>query len=159
MKTVYFILTFLFTVSISAQHHELLKHNGEKLEVNYIKTDHNLLYYSYPNHSEFHTISKYAVASLSNKSNGHSRVISTKAKLDTKKELKNVIFLKENETVGLKKGEHVSCFLGVTKGMSHHDLEELKKLKLAEKAFQKGSPFVVITSVSHDKTHGVLYHY
>ena len=159
MRKACFILTVLFTVSVTAQTHELLKHNGEKLEINYIKTDQNLLHFSTSENSEEHTISKFAVASVRNKSNGAIQTISSKAAMEDKKAYKNVVFLKENETIGLQKGEAISCFVGVTKGMSHYDLMEMKKRRLTKKASKKGSPFIVITSESTDETKALLYNY
>ena len=48
MKHILKALTLLFTASLIAQSHEIIKHNGEKLEINYIKAEHNLIYYSLP---------------------------------------------------------------------------------------------------------------
>jgi hypothetical protein len=159
MRKACIILTVLFTVSVTAQTHELLKHNGEKLEINYIKTDQNLLHFSTPQDPQEHTISKFAVASVRNKSNGDIQTISSKAAMQDKKSFQNVVILKENETIGLQKGEAISCFFGINKGMAHYDLMEMKKRRLKEKASKKGSPFIVITSESNDETKALLYNY
>ena len=154
MRKVFVILAVLMTVSITAQTHEILKHNGEKVLINYIKTDTTLIYFSNPNSSEEGKISTYAVQSLTEKSTGKIQVVSSK--LETNKE---VIFLKNNEIDGLQKVAHISVFLGRPKGMSFNDLSVLKKMRLQEKAIQKGAVFIVITSETFDTTQADLYSY
>lgn len=154
MRKVFVILAVLMAVSITAQTHEILKHNGEKVLINYIKTDTNLIYFSNPNSSEEGKISTYAVQSLTEKSTGKIQVVSSK--METNKE---VIFLKINEIDGLQKVAHISVFLGRPKGMSFNDLSVLKKKRLQEKAIQKGAVFIVITSETFDTTQADLYSY
>lgn len=154
MRKVFVILAVLMAVSITAQTHEILKHNGEKVLINYIKTDTNLIYFSNPNSSEEGKISTYAVHSLTEKSTGKIQVVSSK--LETNKE---VIFLKNNEIDGLQKVAHISVFLGRPKGMSFNDLSVFKKKRLQEKAIQKGAVFIVITSETFDTTQADLYSY
>lgn len=159
MRKVYVVLTVLFAVSMPAQTHDLLKHNGEKTEINYNKTANNLVYFSIPNSFEENTVSKYAVQSLTDKSTGKIQMISSKIDIKDKNQFRNVVFLKESETKGLKKGEAITVFFGRTKGFSDYDLGEMKKRRLQEKAVQKNSPFIVIISESYDETKAVLYHY
>lgn len=154
MRKVFVILAVLMAVSITAQTHEILKHNGERVLINYIKTDTNLIYFSNPNSSEEGKISTYAVQSLTEKSTGKIQDVSSK--LETNKE---VIFLKNNEIDGLQKVAHISVFLGRPKGMSFNDLSVLKKMRLQEKAIQKGAVFIVITSETFDTTQADLYSY
>ena len=154
MRKVFVILAVLMAVSITAQTHEILKHNGEKVLINYIKTDTNLIYFSNPNSSEEVKISTYVVQSLTEKSTGKIQVVSSK--LETNKE---VIFLKNNEIDGLQKVAHISVFLGRPKGMSFNDLSVFKKKRLQEKAIQKGAVFIVITSETFDTTQADLYSY
>lgn len=154
MRKVFVILAVLMAVSITAQTHEILKHNGEKLWVNFIKKEINLIYFSNPNSSEEGKISTYAVQSLKEQSSGIIQVVSSK--VNTNKE---VIFLKNNEIDGLKKVAHISVFLGRPKGMSFNDLSVLKKTRLQEKAIQKGAIFIVITSETFDTTQADLYSY
>ena len=154
MRKVFVILAVLMAVSITAQTHEILKHNGEKVLINYIKTDTTLIYFSNPNSSEEGKISTYAVQSLTEKSTGKIQVVSSK--LETNKE---VIFLKNNEIDGLQKVAHISVFLGRPKGMSFNDLSVFKKKRLQEKPIQKGAVFIVITSETFDTTQADLYSY
>lgn len=159
MIKAYVILTVFLTVSISAQTHELLKHNGEKIQINYNKTERNLVYFSIPNSLEENSVSQYAVQLLTDKTTGKSQIISSKIDIKDQNAFREVVFLKEFEIIGLKKGEAISVFLGRTKGYSHYDLVSMKKRRLQEKAAKKGSPFVVITSESYDETKAVLYYY
>lgn len=154
MRKVFVILAVLMAVSITAQTHEILKHNGEKVLINYIKTDTTLIYFSNPNSSEEVKISTYVVQSLTEKSTGKIQDVSSKLKTN-----KEVIFLKNNEIDGLQKVAHISVFLGRPKGMSFNDLSVFKKKRLQEKAIQKGAVFIVITSETFDTTQADLYSY
>jgi hypothetical protein len=154
MRKVFVILALFMAVSITAQTHEILKHNGEKVLINYIKTDTNLIYFSNPNSSEEGKISTYAVQSLKEQSSGIIQVISSKVDIDN-----GFVFLKNNEIAGLRKVASVSVFLGRPKGMSFNDLSFLKKRRLQEKANQKEALFVVITSETFDTIKADLYSY
>lgn len=154
MRKVFVILALFMAVSITAQTHEIVKHNGEKVLINYIKTDTNLIYFSNPNSSEEGRISTYAVQSLKEQSSGIIQVISSKVDIDN-----GFVFLKNNEIAGLRKVASVSVFLGRPKGMSFNDLSFLKKRRLQEKANQKEALFVVITSETFDTIKADLYSY
>jgi hypothetical protein len=154
MRKVFVILALFMAVSITAQTHEILKHNGEKVLINYIKTDTNLIYFSNPNSSEEGKISTYAVQSLKEQSSGIIQVISSKVDIDN-----GFVFLKNNEIAGLRKVASISVFLGRPKGMSFNDLSFLKKRRLQEKATQKEALFVVITSETFDTIKADLYSY
>jgi hypothetical protein len=154
MRKVFVILALFMAVSITAQTHEILKHNGEKVLINYIKTDTNLIYFSNPNSSEEGKISTYAVQSLKDQSSGLIQVISSKVDIDN-----GFVFLKNNEIAGLRKVASISVFLGRPKGMSFNDLSFLKKRRLQEKATQKEALFVVITSETFDTIKADLYSY
>ena len=41
MKKIIAAIVVLFTTQLSAQTHEIIKHNGDKLEANYIKIENN----------------------------------------------------------------------------------------------------------------------
>ncbi len=154
MRKVFVILALFMAVSITAQTHEIVKHNGEKVLINYIKTDTNLIYFSNPNSWEEGRISTYAVQSLKEQSSGIIQVISSKVDIDN-----GFVFLKNNEIAGLRKVASISVFLGRPKGMSFNDLSFLKKRRLQEKATQKEALFVVITSETFDTIKADLYSY
>jgi hypothetical protein len=144
---------------MSAQTHDLVKHNGEKLTVNLIKQENNLVYFSMPNSYEVEKLSKYAVASVTKKSNNETTLVSNKITFTDKNSYEQVVFLDQSQTIGLKKGENISSFFGVTKGQSDYDLTKMKKRRLQEKAARNKSPFVVILSERPDETKAVLYNY
>jgi len=154
MRKIFVILAVFIAVSITAQTHEIVKHNGEKVLINYIKTDTNLIYFSNPNSWEEGRISTYAVQSLKEQSSGIIQVISSKVDIDN-----GFVFLKNNEIAGLRKVASISVFLGRPKGMSFNDLSFLKKRRLQEKATQKEALFVVITSETFDTIKADLYSY
>ena len=86
MKNLLTLLAILLTAQLFAQTHEIIKHDGEKLNVNFIKIESNLVYYTLPNSMEEQKISRYAVAQLNEKSNEqsnwHKRIkISTKCRI------------------------------------------------------------------------------
>lgn len=152
-------LVFIMSFMMSAQTHELIKHNGETLSVNYIKLENNWVYFSKPNNSEVEKISKHAVASIINKSNGESILVSNKIMITDKNSFNQVVFIDESQTNGLTKGAYISSFYGVTKGQSEYDLNKMKKRRLQEKAASFKSPFVVILSEKPDETKAILYNY
>lgn len=159
MKKAVSILSCIVSLIMSAQTHDLVKHNGEKLTINLIKQENSLVYFSMPNTTEVEKISKYAVASVTNKSNNEITLLSNKISFTDKNSYKQVVFLDQSETLGLKKGDSISSFFGVTKGQSDYDLTKMKKRRLQEKAASLQSPFIVIISEKPDETKAVLYQY
>ena len=67
MKNLFIAFTILFTTSLIAQTHQIIKHDGETIDINFIKTANNLVYYTLPQSAEEKTISQYAVAQLKQK--------------------------------------------------------------------------------------------
>ncbi|HBK83206.1 MAG TPA: hypothetical protein DDZ41_06350, partial [Flavobacterium sp.] len=160
LKNLITIIALLFTVHFFAQTHEIIKHNGDKLVVNYIKTENNLIYYAFPNSMEEHKISKYAVAQLTEKTkNNTTTVVSEKITINEKANYNDVITLQESETVGLKKVEDIKGYLGVAKGENRFALSEKGVLNLKQNAAQKGYQFIVITSNKKDNLKAVAYTY
>jgi hypothetical protein len=159
MKNTLIAITLLLTTPLFAQTHEIIKHNGEKLEINYLKIENNFVYYSLPSSMEEKKISKYAVAQLSEKSKNNSQIISEKKYLKEKSDYTKVIVLKESETAGLTKSGDLTGFLGKIKGQSKLTLLEMGEKRLKENATQKGSPFIVIVSNKTDALKAIAYTY
>ncbi|WP_281322448.1 hypothetical protein [Flavobacterium aestivum] len=159
MKNILTLIIALATVQIFAQTHEIIKHNGEKLDINFIKIENNLIYYSLPSSTEEKKISKYAVAQLNDKSKNNSQTISEKIYLTKKSDYKKVIILKESETVGLKKSNDLSSFWGKIKGQSRIALLEMGEKRLKENAALKGEPFIVILSNKADDLRAITFTY
>lgn len=159
MKNIITAIAVFFTAQLFAQTHEIVKHNGEKLEANFIKIENNLVHYSLPNSSEQHKISLYAVAQLNEKSKKHSKVVSEKINLTEKPDYKKVIVLKESETIGLKKSEDLKSYVGVAKGETRWTLSEMGENSLKQNAAKKGYQFIVITSNKKDNLKAIAYTY
>ncbi|SHG74061.1 hypothetical protein SAMN05443549_10692 [Flavobacterium fluvii] len=159
MKNLITVIAVLFTAQFFAQTHEIIKHNGEKLDVNFIKFENNLVHYALPNSMEEHKISRYAVAQLTEKSKSNSKVISEKIDFSEKPDYKKVVVLKESETIGLKKAENLIGYLDNAKGETRLSRSEIGKNRLKEKAASKGHQFIVITSNKIGDLKAVAYTY
>ncbi|WP_269240139.1 hypothetical protein [Flavobacterium limnophilum] len=159
MKNLLTVLAVMLTAQLFAQSHEIIKHDGEKLNVNFIKIESNLVYYTLPNSMEEQKISRYAVAQLNEKSNKKSQILSNKINLTQKSEYKKVIILKESETIGLKTSGDLTLFFGKTKGQTKQSLASMGEKRLKENAAQKGNPFIVITSNKTDDLKATAYTY
>jgi hypothetical protein len=159
MKNILIAIAVLLTTPLFAQTHEIIKHDGEKLDVNFIKIENNFVYYSLPSSTEEKKVSKYAVAQLSEKSKNNSQNVTEKIYLKEKSDYKKVIVLKESETVGLKKSDDLTSFLGKIKGQSKLTLLEMGEKRLKENAALKGNPFIVIVSNKTDDLKAIAYTY
>lgn len=159
MKNLLVVLAVVLTAPLLAQTHEITKHNGEKLEINFIKIKNNIIYYSVPESVEEKKISTYAVAQLNEKSKINSRIISEKIHATAKSDFKKVVVLKESETIGLKKGDTLNSFFGKIKGQSRLSLLEMGEKRLKENAAASGNQFIVILSNKTDNLKAVTYTY
>lgn len=159
MKNIAILIIVFFTTSIFAQTHEILKHNSEKLDANYINTDSNLIYYSLSSSSEKQKISKFAVAQINEKSNNNSKIISDKINIATKSDYKKVVILKEYETVGLNKSQELTSFIGKVKGQSDYELNKMIENSLKQKAATIGAPFIVMVSKDPENLKAIAYSY
>ncbi|KAB1154976.1 hypothetical protein [Flavobacterium luteum] len=153
----------LILLSISApffgQTDEIVKHNGEKTEVNFIKTENSIIYYSLPGNFEEKKISKYAVALLNSKSKKSSQIITEKIQISTKSDSKKIIVLKPSETFGLEKADIINLFPALTKGQTAQLAKELAEKRLKEKAAAKGYPFIVIEANNQNELKATAYKY
>src|SRR5688572_11500119 len=111
MKNVFFTLAILFANIAISQTHQITKHNGEQLDVNFIKNENGLVYYSFNGSSEEIKISKHAVSSITNKQTKQTQKISDKVIVDSKDDYKMVTVLPQNKTIGLKQA---ASFTGVS---------------------------------------------
>lgn len=159
MKNLLTAITMIVTAQLFAQTHEIIKHNGEKMEVNFIKTEGNLVYYSLPQSAELKKISRYAVAQLIEKSKNNSQIISKKIDLIDKSDYNKVIVLKESETIGLQKSNDLKGFLGKIKGETRWSMAEMGEKRLKQNAAKKGNQFIVITSNKTDNLKAIGYTY
>lgn len=159
MKIKFLILGLLFTSFAFSQTHEILKHNGEKIDANYIKQDNDLIYYSLNGSQEQFTISKYAVSSLKEKASSKSESISPKIVVADKKDYGLVKVLKPSQTIGLKEVETFSGLSTKTKGESPLALKEHTERRIKTKSADNGYPFVAIVEKSDGKYQAIAYVY
>ncbi|MCV9929684.1 hypothetical protein OIU83_18625 [Flavobacterium sp. LS1R49] len=159
MKIKFLILGILFTSFAFSQTHKIVKHNGEQLDVNYIKQDNDLLYYSLNGSMEQFTISKYAVSSLNENGSSKSESISPKIIVSNKKDYSSVKVLKPSQTIGLKEVEIFSGMATKTKGESPLALREQTERRIKTKSADNGYPFVSIVEKPDGKYQAVAYIY
>ncbi len=159
MKNLFIAFTILFTTSLIAQTHQIIKHDGETMDINFIKTANNLVYYTLPQSAEEKTISKYAVAQLNEKSKSDSKIISEKIQLNGKSDYKKVVVLKKHQTIGLKESGIITSFYGGTKGESSLSFSDNGEKRLKQNAALKGSAFIVILSNKPKDLKAAIYTY
>lgn len=159
MKNLLAVVAVLFAAQLLAQTHEIIKHDGEKLNVNFIKIEGNLVYYSLPNSMEEQKISRYAINQLNEKAKNISKTVSEKIILNQKSDYKKVVILKESETIGLRKLDNLTSYLGIAKGETRWSISEMGENRLKQNAAQKGYEFIVITSHKTDKLKAIAYTY
>ena len=159
MKNIFTILTLSITVLLVAQTHEITKHNGIKMEVNFIKTANNLVYYNTSESKEEKSISQFAISQLLEKSKTEAKTISEKIALSGKADYKKVIVLKPSQTEGLQESGIITSFLGKTKGETNQSFLDEAEKRLKQNAALKGSPFIVIVSDKPKNLKAVMYTY
>jgi hypothetical protein len=159
MKNLFIAFAFLCTTSLLAQTHQIVKHNGETIDVNFIKKENNIVYYSLPQSTEEKTISQYAVSQLNEKSKSTSTILSEKIQLNGKSDYKKVVVLKKHQTEGLKETGIITSFYSGIKGESPVSFSDSGEKRLKQNAALKGSPFIVILSNNPKDLKAALYTY
>ena len=159
MRNIFTILMLSITVSLMAQTHEITKHNGIKMEVNFIKTANNLVYYTTADSKEEKNISQFAISQLHEKATTETKTISEKIALSGKDDYKKVIVLKLSQTEGLQESGIITSFLGKTKGETNQSFLDEAEKRLKQNAALKGSPFIVIVSDKPKNLKAVMYTY
>jgi hypothetical protein len=159
MKTLYFTLAVLFANVAISQTHQIAKHNGEQLDVNFIKSENDLIYYSLNGSAEEMKISKYAVSQVTNKQTNQTQKVSDRVEVVSKSDYNKVQVLSQDKTVGLKK---VANFEGVsvkTKGEGPLGQQKQTAMLIKTKSALKGYPFVSIVEKDNGKYEAVAYVY
>lgn len=159
MKISLSLVLLFFAAYLHAQTHQIIKHNDEKINVNFIKIENHLIYYSFPESSEEKKISKYAVAQLNDKLNKSKPITAQRIDITKKSDYKKVIVLKETEIIGLKKSDTLRVFWPKIKGESKLSSKEQGERRLKEKAALIGNPFIVIVSNKNDYLTAISYTY
>ncbi|MDQ6469939.1 hypothetical protein RB619_04720 [Flavobacterium sp. LHD-80] len=159
MKILYFTLAILFANVAISQTHQITKHNGEQLDVNFIKNENGLIYYSVNGSSEEVKISKHAVSSITNKQTKQTQKVSDKIVVDSKDDYKMVTVLPQEKTIGLKQA---ASFTGVstrTKGEPPIANQNQTAMRIKTKSASSGYPFVSIVQKADGKYEAVAYMY
>ncbi|TDE07652.1 hypothetical protein [Flavobacterium sandaracinum] len=159
MRTIFTILALSFTVSFMAQTHEITKHNGETMKVNFIKIENNLVYYTNVESTEEKKISQFSISKLHEKSKKEAKTVSEKIALSGKADYNKVIVLNPSQTEGLRESGTISSFLGKTKGETNLSFKDGAAKRLKENAADKGFPFIVILSTKSKDLKAVMYTY
>jgi len=144
MKILFFTLSILFTNIAISQTHQISKHNGEQLDVNFIKHENDLLHYSLNGSFEEIKISKHAVSHVTNKQTKQTQKISDKIIVDSKSDYKLVQVLPQEKTIGLKKAANFSGVSTKTKGEPPISLQNHTALRIKTQSASSGYPFVSI---------------
>ncbi|MBW1657412.1 hypothetical protein [Flavobacterium quisquiliarum] len=159
MKILYFTLAMLFANVAISQTHQITKHNGEQLDVNFIKNENGLIYYSLNGSSEEVKISKHAVSSITNKQTKTTQKVSDKIVVDSKDDFKMVTVLPQEKTIGLKQA---ASFTGVstrTKGEPPIANQKQTAMRIKSKSASNGYPFVSIVEKGDGKYEAIAYVY
>lgn len=152
----FLVLSFSFA---HAQNHLLHKHNGENLNINYIRNQNNIVYYTLPSSSVENQISMYAIDKIVDKSDNKLLVYSNKISVSSESDYKKVIVLTPNQAKGLTIIETIVKPIRILKGYSPMSLVELTKNRIKKEAASKGFPFVTFSEVQYGKIQAIAYKY
>ena len=144
MKNLFFTLAILFANIAISQTHQITKHNGELLDVNFIKNENGLIYYSFNGSAEEHKISKYAVSQITNKQTNQTQKISDKVIVDSKSDYSMVTVLPQEKTIGLKQAANFTGVSTKTKGEPPMANKNHTAMRIKTKSASNGYPFVSI---------------
>lgn len=159
MKILYFTLSLLFANIAISQTHQITKHSGEQLDVNFIKNENGLVYYSLNGSSEEVKISKYAVSQITNKQTNQTQKISDKIIVDSKDDYKMVTVLSQEKTIGLKQAANFSGVSTRTKGEPPIANQNHTAMRIKTQSATNGYPFVSIVDKGDGKYEAVAYVY
>ena len=158
MKNLFFTLAILFANIAISQTHQISKHNGEELDVNFIKQENGLIYYSLNGSSEQYQITKYAVSKITNKQTNQTQKVSDKVIVDSKSDYKMVTVLSQEKTIGLKQAANFSGISTKTKGEPPIANQNHTALRIKTQSASKGYPFVSIVE-NDGKYEAIAYMY
>ena len=158
MKNVFFTLAILFANIAISQTHQISKHNGEELDVNFIKHENDLIHYSLNGSFEEHKITKYAISKITNKQTNQMQKISDKVIVDSKSDYKMVTVLPQEKTIGLKQAANFTGISTKTKGEPPMSNQNHTVMRIKTQSASEGYPFVSIVE-NDGKYEAVAYVY
>ena len=159
MKTIFTLTLALFTSLIFADSHIIVKQNGEKIEVNYVTTKDNTVFYSLPGSSTVNEISIYAVDKVIDKKTSAVILDNHKADISGKSGYKNVKLVTIDQTKGLHQGVSLKTTIHKPKGQTKSDWIADAEIRLKKQAAAQGLPFIVITKETDSKLEAIAYTY
>lgn len=159
MKTIFTLALALFTTLIFANSHIIVKQNGEKLEVNYVTTKNNTVFYSLPGNSTVNEISLFAIEKVIDKKTNSILINNDKVDITGKTGYKNVQLITTAQTNGLHQGISLKTTIHKPKGQTKSDWIADATTRLKKQAAEQGFPFVVITKQADSKLEAVAYNY
>lgn len=159
MKTLITLLFFSLSISIWSQSHLIVKHNGEKLNVNYIKTDNNLIYFNSGKDQVEQTISTFAVAELINTSTNATTKVSDKIVVNGEQDYNKVKVLTANQQHGLIPSSKKITYTNRIKGQTPLAVQQQNITALKRKAAKEGIPFVSLISENRNESIATLLTY
>lgn len=159
MKTIFTLALALFTSLIFADSHIIVKQNGEKLEVNYVTTKDNTVFYSLPGNSAVKEISLFAIEKVIDKKTNSILVDNHKADVSGKTGYKNVQIITNSQANGLHQGTALKTTIHKPKGQLKSDWIADASTRIKKQAAEQGFPFVVITNQTDSKLEAVAYNY
>lgn len=159
MKTIFTLTLALFTTLIFADSHIIIKQNGEKIEVNYVTTKDNIVYYSLPGNSTINEISILAVNKVIEKATNNILIDNHKIDVSGKSGYKKVQLLENNQIKGLQQGIALKTTIHKPKGQMKSDWIAQAESRLKKQAADQGFPFVVITKQTDSRLEAIAYNY
>lgn len=159
MKTLLTFFCFSLSMAFFAQSHVLVKHSGEKLNVNYIKTDNNLMYFNTGKDQVEQTISTFAVAELINTATNATTKVSDKITVNGEQDYHKVIVIAPNATTGLTSTANDSKFVNRVKGQTPLAVQQQNITALKRKAAKEGIPFVSLAQNNRTESSATMYTY
>lgn len=160
MKVTFLALVLILGSNIFAQTHRLIKHDGTEYDVNFIKNENNIVYYSSPESYEQQKISSFAVASIKNQKTSDLQTVSKKVAIAKECDFDKVTVLnQQDQTVGLKQVATYTGLLNKTKGISSSEQLEQTVKSIKYKAAANGYPFVTVNQKADGTYEAIAYNY
>ena len=160
MKIALLTLVTILSMNVSAQTHQLVKHDGTAYAVNFIKNENGVIYYSNPESYEQQKISALAVASLKNLKTSDLQTVSPKVAIATKCDSDKVTLVNhQDQTTGLKQGVTYTGLLNKTKGISASEQMQQTIQSIKTKAAAAGYPFITMAKKGDDSYEAIAYNY
>ncbi len=159
MKTIFSLTLALFTCLIFADSHIIVKQNGEKIEVNYVTTKNNTIFYSLPGNSTLKEMSIYAVNKVIEIKTSTVILDNPKADISGKSGYKNVKLVTTDQTKGLNQGVSLKTTIHKPKGQMKSDWIAAAVTRLKKQAAEQGLPFIVITKETDSRLEAIAYNY